>query len=562
MAKRNSCRCLAVFLVLAVSIFSQVVVAQTSNPGMGRLAEHLPSSGQDDSWRVTNTGDSIEIENLGNPNAIRYYYVGPVQGSEGRRTIETDIGVHPNGSGSAGLLYGLRNQGDLYHMVTLNPDGVVSVFRRDNSGFRPLLEQSSQAFQPGKMNRLKIEEKGDEISFFLNDSKLGLVGGDLFGSGAVGIGVVGDVRAFFNFFSDGSPGDRSETLSPNPQSNPVQGMQLASRTGSDLEMRPVQIRDTQGPAGAMIAYQTLVPANWQTQGGIQWSQQDSPQKCFTGAKLIWGAGLKDETYGLAFLHPMSWGMSNQGPARFMCLPQDLTDAEMASRSYFQAVSHALQVQIKSVERPKDLAPFLDPVRQSWQASWAGNPAQAWVDGVVITADVATETSKNDGYFLIITKHVEMHYGQTVFRVGRTEMILGLFTPPGKLEKGHSAFGAILNNLRVNPQWQQVEAKWWSQKVRAGNEALRASSQANSSIGDMLYDSWKRRQNMQDAAHSNAVNGIWEVQPWESASGDTVLLNQNYDHAWELGNGNIVLTNDANFNPMQSTGQTGTLMQQR
>lgn len=178
--------------------------AQSADRGFGSLQDYLPPSGQDDVWRYTNTGDSFEIENVGDPQAIKYFYVGPAENSEGRRQIDVDLGVHPDSAGAAGLLYGLNDARDLYHLLTLDAQGMVTVFRRDGSGFRPMLEQSSGAYQPGKINRLTIVENGDEIAFALNGTSLGSIGGDLFGFGSVGLAAVGDVRAFFTYFSDGA----------------------------------------------------------------------------------------------------------------------------------------------------------------------------------------------------------------------------------------------------------------------------------------------------------------------------------------------------------------------
>lgn len=191
-------------LLCWVFLTATAALAQSPAPGFGSLAPHLPASGQDDTWRFVNTGDSFEIENIGNPGAIRYYFVAPTPGTEGSRRIEAGVSIHPDSKGAAGLLYGLKEARDRYHLVTLDAQGVLTVFRRDDSGFRPMLEQSSDAFSAEGVNHLVLEENGDTIAFSLNGSKMGSVGGDRFGFGGTGLAAVGDVRAFFTFFSDGS----------------------------------------------------------------------------------------------------------------------------------------------------------------------------------------------------------------------------------------------------------------------------------------------------------------------------------------------------------------------
>lgn len=191
-------------LLCWVVLSASAAFAQSPGTGFGSLAPHLPASGQDDTWRFVNTGDSFEIENIGNPGAIRYYFVAPTPGTEGRRRIEAGLSIHPESGGAAGLLYGLNETRDLYHVVALDAQGVLTVFRRDGSGFRAMSQQSSDAFSADGVNHLVLEESGDTITFTLNGTKMGSVGGDRFGFGGTGLAAVGDVRAFYTFFSDGS----------------------------------------------------------------------------------------------------------------------------------------------------------------------------------------------------------------------------------------------------------------------------------------------------------------------------------------------------------------------
>lgn len=337
---------------------------------------------------------------------------------------------------------------------------------------------------------------------------------------------------------------------------------LLAQSFDAVTMRPVQIMDQYGPAGQpVIAYQTLVPADWNTQGGVKWSNADGQGGCFTGAQLMWGAGTPDEAYGIAFLDPISWGMSTNGPVGYMCLGLDLTDAEMAARAYFQALSGTMQITIQDIQRPPEIAPLTQSIGQAWRAGWPAS-ANVWVDGVVIRAHVRTQTGENEAYVLFITKHAEAQYaGGAVYRDGRTALILAALTPVGMLDQGHPGFAPIINNLRVNPQWQQIERQWWINKLNQPRPNAGGGGSSDTSIGDMMFESWKKREGMKDAGHSKSVNGIWEVQPWQTPSGNTVMLNQNYTHAWQLQDGSIVQTNNSNFNPMQTFNQTGQQMQQ-
>ncbi|MEL7344421.1 MAG: hypothetical protein AAFN59_06105, partial [Pseudomonadota bacterium] len=53
----------AVFGVFLSLVAAFAAMAQ--NPGMGALTSVLPQTGQADSWRYSNPGDSFEVENIG-----------------------------------------------------------------------------------------------------------------------------------------------------------------------------------------------------------------------------------------------------------------------------------------------------------------------------------------------------------------------------------------------------------------------------------------------------------------------------------------------------------------
>ena len=420
------------------------------------------------------------------------------------------------------------------------------------------------AYDPGRMNTLRIQENRDEITFFLNGTSLGSVGGDLFGFGGVGVGAVGDVRAFFNLFSDDAGSDQGLLQSPAGRDD----VQTAQAQADSLQIRTLQIMDQHGPAGQpVVAYQTMIPADWKAEGGVQWNANDGQGQCFTGARLIWRAMSPDEAYSVAYLDPISWGVTSVGPARYRCLQTDLPDARSVMEAYLQVISNALQSQGVTVEvleylKPPELAPIINVFAQSWRSDTPGS--QAWTDGIVVRTRIVANGTPPDGLSFAVTNHLAFNGSAGSFRAGQSAMIFGLSTPQGKLEEGHPGFGVILNNLRPNPQWQQIENQWWRQKVAQLGGTINAqiaSANQGKSIGDSMFESWQRRQAMQDAGHEKTINGIWEVQPWKTPSGGTVLLNQNYNHAWQLQNGSIVLTNNANFNPVQATNQTGQQLQQ-
>ena len=524
---------------------------------MGPVGEYLPGSGQDGPWKYTTTADSFEIENIGDPNAIKYFYHGHRRSDEGQRRVEVSIGVQDGRSGSAGIIYGLNPDAPSYHLITLSGDGVFRIFRRDSGGFRAMVEATSDAFLPGKINRLKVEEAGDNLTYFLNDRELGSIGGDRFGFGFMGLAAVGDVRAFFNGYSVVS-GQRSET--PAPQPNRQAG---ATTPRPNLTLRPVEIMEDAGPLGRVTAARTLNPSDWTTTGGIKWSQGAGPAGCFTGAQMNWGAGNEDQSYGMAVMDPMSWGVSTSGPAAGSCMQQDLPDAEAAARAYLKIFEPKIRFGVKKVERPPELEPFKQMIERASPPNTLPGVRQ-WVDAVLVTGSSQSDEGDGAAAFIFVTGHTEGSVGPFGYRTGRTAMVLGFFTPVGKIEEGHPGFGAVMNNMRFNPDWQRGVSQWWQQvyaerrRSRVQNQAVNTAGEKTA--GDILFEGWQSRQGMIDSGHAKSINSINEVEPYRDTSGNTVLLSQDYRNKWQLDDGSIIMTDDDLFDPMQSFNQFGTALQ--
>ncbi|MEW4924316.1 hypothetical protein [Algibacter sp. 2305UL17-15] len=107
------------------------------------------------------------------------------------------------------------------------------------------------------------------------------------------------------------------------------------------------------------------------------------------------------------------------------------------------------------------------------------------------------------------------------------------------EAAKKAFINSLVNFQINPQWVEANNRYYSQlsqQSNAGHQqrmaAIRAQGQASrnigntySSISDSNHESWKRRNGMQDAGHSNSINsGVWER---------STISNPNTDQSYQV-----------------------------
>ncbi len=557
----------------AIALFGLFGSSLAAQDYMGPLDGILPDSGLDGVWQVESDGQSFGLENIQSPGDIRYYYAGSNAREEGQRRIDVELTFNGSnqGMGMGGILYGLDPNSGNYFIFGLESDGSLSLYRRDDSGILPMTQTNSSAIRPGS-NTLTLIEHGNELSYQINGQALGSIANDHTGRGRVGIAVAGLGKTVFHRFSV-SQGQVNQVLSQGPSSQhpqarlPVSSSSRVASTSmserSSVEFKPVEIMDESGPFGRQVAMRTLVPANWETKGGVMWGAAVGNQACFRSQRLVWGAGTPDQSYGIAFMDPINWGANNFGQPPAACIQRDLPNAESVARAYLQLFSEQIRTQITQIERPPEVEALIAMYQRMNPPMNLPN-ARQWFDGVAVEFTSEADGVRNDGIMILISSHGEGQsqnaMGTSHFRIGHTELVLVLSTPPGQLEAGHPAFGVILNNIQPDPRWQQAVAQWHGAQRPApgqpgGSLASTSSSSSDSSIGDMMFESWQRRNGMNNAGQQRSIDGIREVQPWQTSNG-TVRLSQNYNHAWELQNGNLVLTNNANFNPMQTFNQFG------
>ncbi|MEO1495182.1 MAG: hypothetical protein AAFV19_23815 [Pseudomonadota bacterium] len=541
-------------LVLLFAVLISTDLAWGQSQGMGRLSQFLPQTGQQDIWSWTNTGSSFAMANLSDPGAVTYFYVLPENRTEGRRLIETEVSLSNVSQGGAGLIFAFDPTSNDYFAYAVEASGAVKMFRRDQNGFAEIADFGFKANR-GAPNSLAVVESADKVELFLNGDFMGAVQGVT--GGGVGIVGLGLVDARFASFSE-----RLKDNASLPKSEPQRADAVARPADQGaLRLVPIQIVDQTAPFGPTVAFDAMIPQGWTPDGGVVWNP---PNGCHKGGRLVWGVNSPDKTYGIGMLPPISWSANNYGGALTGCVNADLADAEAVMHTYFD-LSQDAQARIVEITRPPELG-FVAQQLGAQLPALAGR--KHWTDGVLVRADVVEDGRVREAYILAFTLHWEIAnpdgWGQGGVLLARGgNMILGLAiaTPPGKLDEGHPGFAAILGNLRARPQWNQGVAQWWARQNRpSGGGAPNTSAASDSgSITDMMFESWKRRDSASDAGHSKTVSGIWETQNYQSSSG-VVALSQDYGSAWELNDGSLVLTNDLNFNPMETFNELGSQLQ--
>lgn len=137
-------------------------------------------------------------------------------------------------------------------------------------------------------------------------------------------------------------------------------------------------------------------------------------------------------------------------------------------------------------------------------------------------------------------------------------------PANEYKRAKQAFINSLVNFQINPQWVQTSNNFYSQKSRqsaASHQqrmaAINAQGQASrnlgntySSISDSSFESWKRRNAMNDAGHSKTINnGIWERTTISNPNtGQRYYAEGQNNYYWMNQNNEYIGTDNSLYNP--------------
>ncbi len=163
-----------------------------------------PAVGAYEPWQLTMDAAGYHMVNTTDTDSLRYNWVTSPTRNLGSRTITTTVVINdPSGSSHAGLLYALEDNEDgnaYYYMFVVRPDHVATVYRRDANGANAISSIQGDFVSDGA-NELSIQEDGDQVSFFVNDQLVALIGGvNNLGGGNVGVVAWGTGSYLFTNF--------------------------------------------------------------------------------------------------------------------------------------------------------------------------------------------------------------------------------------------------------------------------------------------------------------------------------------------------------------------------
>lgn len=365
-----------------------------------------------------------------------------------------------------------------------------------------------------------------------------------------------------------------ERQSADGKRNPETGMstplagnpQTLQSTGPDglppgaVHLRRVEIIDPNGFGKPMVATTLLIPAGWQTQGGVVWG----------GQTICGGTGYNIDFQAISphgdsavHIYPMEhWQWNTTGtPTVPGCPLQQITTV----RQYLEALSRHARPGARILEyRPRpDIEAQLSQVNQTTPMPLG--EMRVWVEaGEVLIAYDLNGVDTREVVASAITFNL-MHMNASMGMRGSDYLSASTFpgfamrAPTGQLDSRLAE--TIRKSGRPNPEWTariaQHNAKISSINIKGAAERSKIISQTGEEIRQMQTDSRRRYNESSDYLAREQSETLRGVETYNDPYyGNTVELDNTYKNAWQLNDGSYVLTDDPDFKPYPVFGQDG------
>ena len=134
---------------------------------------------------------------------------------------------------------------------------------------------------------------------------------------------------------------------------------------------------------------------------------------------------------------------------------------------------------------------------------------------------------------------------------------------GELDSQYKIFQTMMYSFRLNPDWfnkyVQLIEKLKDQQIeiiQSYGQINQIISQTSDEISDMVWDSYNSRNAASDRMAEDFSNYILGTETYYNPIGDTtVKLPSGYSDAWANALGDYILSDNVNYDPNISSGQT-------
>jgi hypothetical protein len=336
--------------------------------------------------------------------------------------------------------------------------------------------------------------------------------------------------------------------------------------GAMIRLKTYHVIDAQGIG--LEAFSLLIPADWQTQGGVMWPLQNpampaevafrafSPatpdalevfptRACsynpallgmFPIGSLYMGSEMREPMHARQALKTMVIGRNRTGAS-------DLRVTSEADVPELQAIAEQIAAQELRQGAPGVQA-HVTAAKVRVEYSLGGQPVEEEFYGTV------TAYAFPVGGF-----------GQTA-TIWTRDHLFSFRAAKGQLDSHARLYETIVKSFTVNPQWLnkylqvvRMLTQQQIQNIHRIGELSRYLSRTSNEISDMMMQAYENRQAAYDRISTNFSQTIRGVDEWiDPATGTHTELPSGYDNAWVNGLGEYVLSENPSYNPNIESNQ--------
>ncbi len=327
-----------------------------------------------------------------------------------------------------------------------------------------------------------------------------------------------------------------------------------------VHLKAISCVDQQGIG--IEAFRMLIPADWQFEGGVQWTMNNPGMPAVVAFRAYNPQGVEafEAFPNLPFYWTNNPMLTMTFPAGSFYYGNEVRPPAPALDVLREIVvpryrGQAPGLQIVDRERLPELAQQL---RANDPSAGAGVTS---ADGarVRIRYQLGERDVEEDVFGVVEVSQVPT----PTFMMGAMENVFWmadyLFSfraQAGQLDSLSDMFMAIVRSFRLNPQWyartmqtSQYMIQNQIQQIHHIGQLSKIISQTSNQISDMIMDSYNQRQQTLDRLSDQFSQAIRGVDAYHDPTTEqNVELPSGYDYAWSNGIGEYILTTDPSFDP--------------
>lgn len=376
----------------------------------------------------------------------------------------------------------------------------------------------------------------------------------------------------------------SRAKKPKPAANPLDTAAPAAAPATQpasVRFKRFVLNDDQGFKG-MEVFRGVMPIDWNVKGGVIWKQNLATPQLF---RIHWGDAQDIRAFDLYPSVSFSWskavemGRSNIQPGQVFAgfivakTPSSAFDAFNTAIIQISRPDLANAKVIKQEKLPEVSKEVYDQIntdpntayevaagREIFEYQVNGQTVDEMVSGIMEASMSRVNNPNGVQYWTVVNASSRR-------------------AAKGELEQLKPIEDVMAQSLQLNPDWlqrvnalnqQRYQQALGAQRQQLANQqaqfnAIESRIASQSAANDAQHASYWAHSADLDRQSENEADIQREVSPWQSSDGSTYKLPTAYSNAWQGSDGQILMNNDASYNPNSDpnlpTGTTWTPMAQ-